>query len=175
MSSPTTWIKSSATLGALGRALSYLRGGFGSLRRGTGFLPGAAARRQTKVVAQQRDVIKRLSARTRAARKRADVSAQASALGVESPRTAKRLDAAATKLEERLASAQEQLKGNRLTEKNLNRMLAGKPPVAPADPSSRKIGVRAGLLGLGALGGSALVARSALDRSEQAQEVDYLT
>lgn len=175
MSFPATWIKSSATLGALGRALSYLRGGAGSLRRGTGFLPGAAARRQSKVVAQQQDLIKRLTKQTSAARKRADVSAQAGRLGVESPATAKRLDARATKLEGRLALAQEQLKSKRAAERNLNRMLAGKPPLSPAEEASVRRGrIMKGTLGLGALGGTALLASSALPSSEQAQEVDYL-
>ncbi len=175
MSPPAIWIKSSATLGALGRALSYLRGGVGSLRRGTGFLPGAAARRQTKVVSQQQDLIKRLTKRTTASRKRADIATQARGLGVESPRAAQKLDARATKLEGRLALAQEQLKSKRVAEKNLNRMLAGKPPLLPADEAATRRGrIMKGALGLGALGGTALLASSALPRSEQDQEVDYL-
>lgn len=172
MSSPAIWIKSSATLGALGRALSYLRGGVGSLRRGTGFLPGAAARRQTKVVAQQQDLIKRLTKRTTAARKRADVSAQASGLGVESPAVAKRLEARAARLEDRLALAENKLKGARTAEKNLNRMLAGKPPLPPEAAGGGRAKKR--LLGLGALGGAALLAPPLLRGSEQDQEVDYL-
>jgi hypothetical protein len=154
----TYQVKSSATLGALGRALSYLRGGVGSARRGTGFLPGAAARRQAKVVAQQREVVRRLNQRAAAARKRADVSTQASLLGVEAPAVAKRLNASAARLENRLAALEGNLKSARATEVNLNRMLAGKPPLPPPDASRpRRTATVAALgLGLGALGGAAL-------------------
>jgi hypothetical protein len=164
VSSPAEWVKSSASLGALGRALSYLRGGVGSTLRGTGFRPGAVARRQTKLVAQQKDTLSRLERRAAAARKRANVSAQASGLGVESPATAKRLEAAAARLEARAGEASQQAAASRKLERDLNRMLAGKPPLPDTPSTSRRLLVP-GILAAGT--GGALIAAPSLRRGPE--------